>query len=86
MKTKILFCVIACLMLLGACYEDKGHYDYDTPNGIQPKQNCAWHLMNFTFWVIGKNLLAHPNNGRTTQPIVRRTVTREVVEPCLMEP
>ena len=41
--------------------------------------------MNFTFWVIGKNLLIRPNNGQITLPIVKRTVIREVVELYLME-
>ena len=89
MKTKILLLAGMCLGLAACESMDLVRYpDHKVipSHGTQPKQNCAWLPMTFTFWVIGKNLLVRPNNGRITLPIVRRTVIREVAEPYLMEP
>lgn len=34
MKTRITIYTLLCAALLGACYEDKGHYDYIQPNAV----------------------------------------------------
>ena len=64
MKTKILFCVIACLMLLGACYEDKGHYDYDTPNDVKVDWGSVWNPTAY----VGEEFRLQPEKLTWTRP------------------